>query len=101
MPGYHQYLVVIIDVGTNIHDVLVEVTNVATDLMVWLETERYERLSRRVKAAKQSDALFENTHDEAQGEPLPSLVYFGTKVATVLQNHQSLVMVIVVVLEYT
>lgn len=85
----------------NIHDVLVEVTNVATDLMVWLKTERYERLSRRVKAAKQSDAPFGDTHNEAQGKPLPSLVYFGTEVATVLQNHQSLVVFIVVSLKHT
>jgi hypothetical protein len=43
MPGYYQHSVVDYR-RRNIHDVLVEVTNVATDFMVWLETERYERL---------------------------------------------------------
>jgi hypothetical protein len=42
-----------------------------------------------------------NTHDEAQGEPLPSLVDFGAEVAAILCIRQSLVLFIVVTLKHT
>lgn len=86
MPGYCQYFIIEYR-GRNIHDVLIKVAYVATNFMVRLETEWYDRLARRVKTAKKCDALFEDTHDEAQGKPLPSLVHFGTKVATILRTH--------------
>jgi hypothetical protein len=42
-----------------------------------------------------------NTHNEAQGEPLPSLVDFGAEVAAILCIRQSLMLFGVVTLIHT
>jgi hypothetical protein len=42
-----------------------------------------------------------NTHNETQGEPLPSLVDFGAEVAAILRIRQSLVLFTVVTLKHT
>jgi hypothetical protein len=45
---------------------------------------------------KTAIVLLDNTHNKAQGEPLPSLVDFGAEVATILCIRQSLVLFTVV-----
>lgn len=87
MPGLRQYNSPGHE-NVNIHDVLIEVADVATNLMVWLEGEWNDGLSARVSTVKQCKS--ENTHDKAEGEPLPSLVDFGAEVTTILHVCQSL-----------
>jgi hypothetical protein len=45
--------------------------------------------------------LVNNTHDEAQGKPLPSLIDFGAEVAAILCIHSVVCTVIAVIPQHT